>query len=306
MNKKNKVFTAPMAGITDKPFRKILRRFSKAPIFTEMVGVETLIHCHPKTLKMIQIQDEKNIIVQLVGANPLSFEKAAKIVKDMGTVGIDINMGCPVKKLIQNNSGAELMRHSELACRLVETVKKNTSLPVSVKTRLGWQSKNELMSFAKTLENAGVDQLEVHARTKEMGFSGEADWASVSPVCMELKIPVVINGDIINNKVAQKALSESHANAVMIGRALLGQPWQLAQIESGKRPHLHLKDIVLEHFENILSYYGHAGVFVARKHLAWYAKNKKNVAVWRKKMYLEESETILRKMIASFFDEDEL
>jgi len=134
-----------------------------------------------------------------------------------------------------------------------------------------------------------------------MGFSGEADWASVSPVCMELKIPVVINGDIINNKVAQKALSESHANAVMIGRALLGSPWQLAQIESGKCSYFNLKDIVLEHFENILSYYGHTGVFVARKHLAWYAKNKKNVAAWREKMYLEQDETILKKMIIDFF-----
>ena len=304
MSKKIKVYTAPMAGITDKPFRTMLRHFSSAPLFTEMIGVETLIHCHPKTLKMMQIQDEKNIVVQLVGANPLSFEKATKIVEDIGVKGIDINMGCPVKKLIQNNSGAELIRHPDLAGRLVESVKKNTTLPVSVKTRLGWQSKNELMLFAKTLENAGADQLEIHARTKEMGFSGKADWASMALVCSELKIPVVVNGDIVSNKVAQKALAESHANAVMIGRALLGQPWQLAQIESGKCPHFNLKDIVLKHFENILSYYGHAGVFVARKHLAWYAKNKKNVADWRKKMYLEESEIILKKMITDFFDKD--
>ncbi|MBP5344529.1 MAG: tRNA-dihydrouridine synthase [Alphaproteobacteria bacterium] len=304
MNKKIKIYTAPMAGITDQPFRRMLRKFSSAPIFTEMIGVETLVHCHPKTLKMIQIQDEKEIVVQLVGANPASFAKAAKIVEDMGACGIDINMGCPVRKLIQNHSGAELMRHPDLAGCLVEAVKANTSLPVSVKTRLGWSDKDELLPFAKVIENAGADQLAVHARTKEMGFAGTADWASVAQVSENLKIPVIINGDIVDRESAKKALKDSQASAVMVGRALLGQPWQLASIESGKKIIFCLKDIVLEHFENILSYYGHVGVFIARKHLAWYARNKKNVAAWREKMYLEKDEGILRQMIVDFFDED--
>ena len=129
MNDKVKVYSAPMAGITDKPFRQMLRQFSETPIFTEMIGVETLVHHHAKTLKMLQIQDEKNIIVQLVGAKPESFAQAVPIVEDAGAVGIDINMGCPVKKLIQNHSGAMLMQNIDLACRLVEAVKANTSLP---------------------------------------------------------------------------------------------------------------------------------------------------------------------------------
>jgi len=294
-----------MAGITDKPFRQMLRQFSEAPIFTEMIGVETLVHHHAKTLKMLQLQDEKNIIVQLVGAKPESFVQAVPIVEDAGAIGIDINMGCPVKKLIQNYSGAELMRHVDLAKRLVEAVKQKTKLPVSVKTRLGWKDADELESFACALEEVGADRLEVHARTKMQGFSGHANWSVVGKNRESFNMPVIINGDIIDYTSAQQALRQSCASGVMIGRALLGRPWKLAEIESDHLVNPSMVNVVLDHFERLLSFYGHAGIFVARKHLAWYAKNKKNVAEWREKMYLEEDETRLKRMIIDFFGEDE-
>ena len=301
MKKVLNIYSAPMAGITDKPFRQILRKFSDAPIFTEMIGVETLIHMHPKTQKMLQIQDEQNIIVQLVGANPDSFAMATKMIENIGAVGIDINMGCPVKKLIQNCSGAELMRHAELAARLIESVKNHTTLPVSVKTRLGWHSSNELKTFSQVLINAGVDQIEIHARTKEMGFSGLADWQAVGNCIDSISTPIIINGDIVNYETAQEAMKLSHAQGVMIGRSLLGRPWKLFEIATNSKIKYNMADIILEHFDLMLSYYGKAGLFAFRKHLAWYAKNKKNVAAWREKMYLIEDVDVIKKMIVNFF-----
>lgn len=293
------VYSAPMAGVSDYPFRQILRLFGDQLLFSEMIGVETLIHAHPKTLKMLTFKKENNIIVQLVGANPASMAKAATIISDFGVQGIDINMGCPVRKLIQNHSGAMLMRDVDLACRLVEAVKTHTHLPVSVKTRLGWIDDKEILTFAPSLVAAGVDGIEIHARTKEMGYSGQANWSVLKS--LKLPVPIVVNGDIKNQKDARKALKVSGAVSVMVGRALLGHPWRLYEVETGVCPTINMLDLVLNHLDLMLSYYGHAGLYVARKHLAWYAAHKKGVAKWREKMYLEENEKRLKKLIQDFW-----
>ena len=296
---KLKIYSAPMAGVSDYPFRQMVRLFGNQPLFSEMIGVETLVHAHPKTLKMLTFKKEKNVIAQLVGARPESISKAVQILTDSGVVGIDINMGCPVKKLIQNHSGAMLMQDQDLACRLVEVAKAHTHLPVSVKTRLGWEQPDEILTFAPKLVSAGADGLEIHARTKAQGYSGSANWQILKG--LKLPIPMVVNGDIIDHGSAQKALKDSGANAVMVGRALLGHPWRLAEIETGVKPLFNLADIVLMHFELLLSHYGHAGLYVARKHLAWYASHKKGVAKWREKMYLEENEKRVKKLIQDFW-----
>ncbi len=296
-----KVFSAPMAGVSDFPFRQMLRLFGDEPLFSEMIGVETLIHAHPKTLKMLTFNKEKNIVVQLVGANPQSMEQAAKMVSDFNIVGIDINMGCPVKKLIQNHSGAMLMKDQDLACQLVESVKKQTHLPVSVKTRLGWDNPRDILLFAPRLVAAGADRIEIHARTKAMGYGGKADWTALKD--LKISVPIVINGDIMNQENAREAIKESGASGVMIGRSLLGHPWRLHEIETGIRPKVNMSDLVLNHLELLLSHYGHAGLYVARKHLAWYALHKKGVAKWREKMYLEESEKCLKKLVKDFWEE---
>ena len=293
------VYSAPMAGVSDYPFRQMLRLFGNQILFSEMIGVETLVHAHPKTLKMLTFQKEKNIVVQLVGATPTSMAKAAEIITDYGVEGIDINMGCPVKKLIQNHSGAMLMQDVDLACRLVEAVKAHTSLPVSVKTRLGWENERDILTFAPKLVSAGADRIEIHARTKAMGYSGKANWALLK----KLKLPVsmVVNGDITNLQEAKDAIKASGANAVMVGRVLLGRPWRLTEIETGVPQKINRSEIVLQHLDLMLSHYGHAGLYVARKHLAWYASHKKGVAKWREKMYLEESEERLKKLVQDFW-----
>lgn len=297
---KIRVFSAPMAGVSDYPFRQILRQFGNQTLFSEMIGVETLVHAHPKTLKMLTFKNEKNIVVQLVGANPESMGRAAEIISDLGVSGIDINMGCPVKKLIQNHSGAMLMKDQDLACRLVEAVKGHTSLPVSVKTRLGWQDSKEILTFAPRLVAAGADRIEIHARTKEAGYSGNPDWAILKS--LKVHVPLVVNGNIIDQKTAIESMKKSGAEAVMIGRALLGHPWRLSETETGVCPQFKMPDLVLKHLDLLLSYYGRAGLYVARKHLSWYASRKKGVAKWREKMYLEENESRLKKLIKDFWE----
>ena len=299
MSHKIQVCSAPMAGVSDYPFRQMLRLFGNQPLFSEMVSVETLVHAHPKTLKMLTFAKERNIIVQLVGANPDNMGKAAEIIADLGVTAIDINMGCPVKKLIQNHSGAMLMQDQDLACRLVESVKVRTSLPLSVKTRLGWTDKKDILSFGPRLVAAGADRIEIHARTKEMGYAGKADWSVLEK--LKLSVPVVVNGDIVNQRTAIQAIQLSGASSVMVGRALLGHPWRLTEIETGQPQKIDMPDLVLQHLDLLLSYYGHAGLYVARKHLAWYASHKKGVAKWREKMYLEEDEGHLRRLIQDFW-----
>lgn len=294
-----RVYSAPMAGISDYPFRQMLRQFGNQTLFSEMIGVETLIHGHPKTLKMLTFDKEKDVVVQLVGANPASMAKAAAIVADAGACGIDINMGCPVRKLIQNHSGAMLMKEVDLACRLVAAVKSCVDLPVSVKTRLGWDNAQDFVDFVPALVSAGAERIEIHARTKEMGYQGKADWGLLK--ALNVDVPVVVNGDIKDFSSAVEALDLSGAEAVMVGRALLGRPWRLTEIEQNCKLKVCLSDVVLRHLDLLLSHYGKAGLYVARKHLAWYATHKKGVAKWREKMYSLEDEHAVIKMIQDFF-----
>ena len=297
--KKINLYSAPMAGVSDYPFRQMVRKFGSQLLFSEMIGSETLVHRHRKTLKMLTFEREKNIVVQLVGANPTTMAESTRILTDMGVVGIDINMGCPVKKLIQNHSGAMLIKNQDLACRIVEAVKNATILPVSVKTRLGWDNCSDIMQFAPMLANAGADRLEVHARTKSQGYSGKADWAALKQV--KVRIPIFVNGDITNREAYESAIKDSGAEGALIGRALLGRPWLLREIETGEKTRVKMSDFVLEHLELLLEHYGYAGLYVARKHLAWYAAHKKGVAKWRQKMYLEEDSQKLKNLIQDFW-----
>ncbi len=297
------LYSAPMAGVSDKPFRLMMRRFGQQPLYTEMIGVNTLAYRHPSTCKMIHIADEKNIIVQLVGIDEKNLILGAKEAEFNGAIGIDINMGCPVKKLITNGSGAALMKDVETACRLVERVKESVSIPVSIKTRLGWDAEHRtILEFAKRLTDCGVDRITIHGRTRDQGYSGVADWHAVADVSRQISVPVTGNGDIINRESAETALKSGVTGGLMIGRGLLGKPWLLQEIETGKKQTYCLKDIVLEHFDLMLHYYGNHGVYVARKHLAWYARGKKDVASFCQSIYHEEDIKSVRQKIALFFD----
>ena len=297
------LFSAPMAGVTDKPFRLILRKFTSRPLYTEMIGIATLYHNHHVTRKMLHISDEKDIIVQLVGIEEKYMEHATKEALFYGAKGIDINMCCPVKKLITNGSGASLMKDELKACRLIESVKKIAgNIPVSVKTRIGWDKENiNVVSFAKALESAGADRVTIHGRTKQAGYSGAVNKEAIKAVKQALSIPVIANGDGVDKASAQEMLKITNADGIMVGRGLLGKPWVMAEIEGLSVPQFQLSDLILEHLDLMLSYYGNHGLLVARKHLAWYASGFEGKGEFLNQLYQEKDVDKAKKMIKDFF-----
>ena len=297
------LFLAPMAGITDKPFRQMVRKFGTHTLFTEMIGVESLLRSHPVTRKMMQVADEDNVVVQLVGPDARHLAQAAKMVEDIGVKAIDINMGCPVKKLISNYSGAKLMLEPERAADIVNAVSNAVQIPVSVKMRLGWDEKREnAVEFSKLLEQSGAQRLTVHGRTKDQGYAGVADWYKIATVKQSISIPVIANGDITDRNSALQAQDITGADGLMVGRGALGKPWILSEIETGKRPEFNLADLVLEHLDLMLGYYGIHGLKVARKHIAWYAKGKKGLAPFCQQVYAESDLKRVKQMIKTFFE----
>lgn len=298
------IYGAPMAGVTDKPFRQMCRKFGNQVLFTEMIGVSSLYNHSLVTQKMMRIQDEENLIVQLVGIDIPAMIYSAKIAEDNGAIGIDINMGCPVRKLITNGSGCAFMKSIDNAVRVVEAVKNSVSLPVSVKTRLGWDNDHiNILPFAQRLADCGISQITVHARTKEQGYSGKADWEMVQKVKESVDIPVIVNGDIVSKETQEQALTITNADGVMIGRGLLGKPWLLNEIETGQKQSYHLTALVLEHLDKMMSYYGQAGLYASRKHLAWYAKGLVGSADFCNQMFREDSVTVVQQLIKSFFSQ---
>ena len=302
LNLSSHTFLAPMAGVTDKPFRQMVRHFGPHLIWTEMIAATSLFYHSQTTERMMDLSDEIGpIALQIVGNDPEHMAFAAHKAEENGAVLIDINMGCPVKKLISNISGAALMRDPYQAFQIVKAVKDAVDVPVTVKMRLGWDKDEcNVVDFAQHMEEAGADALTIHARTKEQGYSGKADWSFISAVKSKVHIPVFANGDIVDEISAQKCLSITKADGVMIGRGALGKPWILSEID-GKSPCFDLKEVVLEHFERLLSYYGAKGLFIARKHLAWYATGHSFVAQFRRLVYAEKKKENVIALIKEFF-----
>ena len=235
-NLKSRTFSAPMAGVTDKPFRQIIRHFGEHLIYTEMIGATSFVYGSKTTQRMICLSDEKQpIAIQLVGNTPKDMAKAAQEAQKQGAFLIDINMGCPVRKLISNMSGAALMQEPYKAAEIVEAVKKAVDIPVTVKTRLGIDEKHiNIVEFAKYIQDAGADAITIHGRTKAQGYSGKADWTIIREVKKQLSIPIIANGDIINHKSAKECLDITKADGIMVGRGILGKPWILAEIDEKK------------------------------------------------------------------------
>lgn len=295
-------FCAPMAGVTDKPFRQMVRSFGGHLIYTEMVAATSFVYNSKTTQRMLDLSDEvAPTAIQLVGNDPLDMAKAAQKAEANGACLIDINMGCPVRKLISNTSGAALMLDPIKAAEIVQAVKAVVSVPVTVKTRLGWDDDHlNAVEFAKYMEQAGADAITIHGRTKAAGYSGKANWAAIGQVKKSVSIPVFANGDVVDIKSAQKCLNETLADGIMVGRGMLGRPWALAEMDGVPAPD-DLKPIVLEHFERLLSYYGPKGLFIARKHLAWYATGHSFVANFRQKVYSETDPMNVKALIKEYF-----
>lgn len=275
------VVLAPMAGITDLPFRRLVSRFGASFVVSEMVASGELLGARMATRARTEIDQSCGpAAVQIAGREAAPMAEAARICAGQGAALIDINMGCPAKKVTGGLSGAALMRAPDHALRLIEAVRHAVTVPVTVKMRLGWDDESRTApEIARRAEAAGISLITIHGRTRAQFYSGQADWAAIRAVRDAVRIPVLANGDIVDARSARAALAASGADGVMIGRGAQGRPWLLAAIGAELAGHPvpkpptgpELFDLIAGHYEEILDFYGRElGLRIARKHLGWY------------------------------------
>ena len=288
------IIQSPLSGISDQIFRKFVRRWSpKALLFTEMVNAKSLELGHGES-KVIELSEESGPIgVQIFDHRPESMIEAAIKAESSGAFLIDINMGCPVKKIARKGGGSALLKEPRLAQSIVKKVSKAISIPLTVKIRLGWcENTSDPISFALGLQEAGAQLITVHGRTRKQGFSGSADWEAISKIKSSLDIPVIANGDITNSKDALKCLSITNADGLMIGRASMGAPWLVGQIDAEinnqktfRTPDAKMKiNLSLEHLKLLVAKKGNHGLLLARKHMNWTCKGFQGSSALRHKL----------------------
>jgi len=289
---KSNVFLAPMAGITDYPFRKLVASKGKANLYSEMVAVNAINRKNPKTYRIADVRQEPYpVIVQLVGNDAALFSEAAKLAADLGAYSLDINMGCPVRKIVNNESGSALMKDMPRAAKIIEATVKATPLKVSVKFRKGWDNNSvNAVEFAKMCEESGASFVTVHGRTRAQGYSGVADWDIIRQVKEAIKIPVIGNGDVVSVETAEKLLKQTNADGVMVGRGSLGNPWLLGQIHEYLQNKIlprdisvgEIKEALLQQLNDMVSFYGkEMAVAISRKYVCWYSKNLRDAKKFR-------------------------
>ena len=293
------IFLAPMAGITDLPFRCVVSSFKTGHFISEMIASQEILSGRPGVRQKAELGvDTGNTSVQISGRDPYAISETAKLVEGLGARIIDINMGCPAKKVVNGYAGAALLKDLALATKLIEAVVNSVSVPVTLKTRLGWNDDNlNAPSLAKVAEQLGVKLITIHARTRCQFYKGHADWKLAQLVKDNVSIPVIINGDISDANTARAALKESKADGLMVGRAIRGRPWLLNEIAADLWGHKKntlvtpgsLSELIINHYEEILSFYGtELGVKVARKHLGWYMEYGGVLSEVRRSILTEE------------------
>lgn len=280
---KNRIFLAPMAGITDQPFRRLCSQLGAGLTFSEMMSTNPDVwHTEKSKLRLAHHHDIGINAVQIAGSDPTEMAAAAKINVEYGANIIDINMGCPAKKVNKKMAGSALLREPDLVARILDAVVNAVDVPVTLKIRTGWDKENRnCLEIAKIAEQAGISALTIHGRTRSCLFNGNAEYDSIKAVKQAISIPVIANGDITSAQKAQQVLAYTGADAVMIGRGSYGQPWLFEEIvhflEYGQKPGLSLTEkgqLMFKHIKALHQFYGEEkGYRIARKHVGWYSEN---------------------------------
>ncbi|WP_455078619.1 tRNA dihydrouridine synthase DusB [Peptostreptococcus stomatis] len=288
----NEVFLAPMAGVTDLPFRLICKELGCGLLYTEMINAKALCYDDKNTKKMLNILDEEHpVAVQIFGSEPEFMGKAAQILNDYPNEILDINMGCPAPKVVKNGDGSALMRNPKLAGQVLDQVVKNSKKPVTLKIRKGWDDNSiNALEIAKIAEDRGICAITIHGRTREQYYSGQADWDIIGEVKSQISIPVIGNGDVTSVEDAIRIKDHTGCDAIMIGRGAQGNPWIFKRIDHYMKTGQLLDppskdekiDIAIKHMGLAIKEHGeYVAVREMRKHIGWYLKGMKHSARFR-------------------------